>query len=166
MKNISSFNKTEILNINFNINDSININNKFYKNNNTKFKFYKNNTINKNSSSFIKNFREKNSDMFYPRMKSIYNNKIKNKDLNLSQSLNMNSFSPFINKKGDASKDKIKYKKIDNSIDSFRSKTPIISKIDNNSKSIKRNSKPRRNKSDINIYKNNLMYYINIINIT
>ena len=158
MKNISSFNKTEILNINFNINDSININNKFYKNNNTKFKFYKNNTINKNSSSFIKNFREKNSDMFYPRMKSIYNNKIKNKDLNLSQSLNMNSFSPFINKKGDASKDKIKYKKIDNSIDSFRSKTPIISKIDNNSKSIKRNSKPRRNKSNINIYKNNLLH--------
>ena len=102
--------------------------------------------------------REKKIDILYPQIKSIYKNNSKNKDMNLSQRINMNFLSPFIKNKNDKAKEKIKFKKIENNSDPFRSKTPIIMKnIDNSSKTVNRSyntsSRPKKKK-----YKNSLLY--------
>ena len=60
----------------------------------------------------------------------------------------MNSFSPFIKNKNEKSKENNKIKKFESNSDSFRSKTPIVIKNnENNSKSINRSynsSKPKK----------------------
>lgn len=146
------------------------IKNKFYKNNrfNSKFKFLKNN--NNNHLNMNNSLRDKKIDKFNPQLKSIYKYNSKN-NLNLSQTLNMNSFSPFIKNKNEKSKENNKIKKFESNSDSFRSKTPIVIKNnENNSKSINRSynsSKPKKNLNNKN--KNNKLLYsganLNINNI-
>ena len=146
VKSNNSFNKTK----------KPNQNNKFHKNeHNWKLKLIKNNNIHQNMNNSL---REKKIDILYPQIKSIYKNNSKNKDMNLSQRINMNFLSPFIKNKNDKAKEKIKFKKIENNSDPFRSKTPIIMKnIDNSSKTVNRsyttNSRPKKKK-----YKNSLLY--------
>jgi serine/threonine protein phosphatase PrpC len=146
VKSNNSFNKTK----------KPNQNNKFHKNgHNWKLKLIKNNNIHQNMNNSL---REKKIDILYPQIKSIYKNNSKNKDMNLSQRINMNFLSPFIKNKNDKAKEKIKFKKIENNSDPFRSKTPIIMKnIDNSSKTVNRSyntsSRPKKKK-----YKNSLLY--------
>jgi hypothetical protein len=102
--------------------------------------------------------REKKIDILYPQIKSIHKNNSKNKDMNLSQKININFLSPFIKNKNEKTKEKIKNKKMENISDPYRSKTPIIIKnIENNSKTVNRsyntNSRPKKNKN-----KNSLLY--------
>ena len=158
IKSNNSFNKIEKVNHK----DSFNIKNKFYKNNhyNDKFRYLKNNNIHPNANNSV---REKKIDIFNSKIKL---NNSKNKDLNFSQNMNINSLSPFLLKnKSERSKEKHKSKKLENSADSFRSKTPIIVKnIDNNPKSVNRNynsSKYRKGLNN-NIHRSNLLYGANI----
>ena len=128
IKSNNSFNKIEkVIH-----KDSFNIKNKFYKNNhyNDKFRCLKNNNIHPNANNSV---REKKIDIFNSKIKL---NNSKNKDLNFSQNMNVNTLSPFLIKnKSDRSKEKYKFKKIENNADSYRSKTPIIVKnIENNNK--------------------------------
>ena len=169
IKNNTTYNKKE----KFIFKASLNLN-KFYNNNSnnnySRYKFFKNSTINKNSNNSFENCKEKNFDIFHPRLKSMINNS-KNKEfsLNLSQRINKNSLSPFINKKGDLSKEKNKFKKIGISVDSSRSKTPIITKnIENKSKTVNRRydkAKSKRNLSHVNKHSYNLLYLGNSLNL-
>ena len=151
------FNKTEKPNQK----ESFHIKNKFHKNNhyNSKFKFlekYNNNYPNINNS-----LRGKKVNMLYPQLKSINKNNSKNKDLNLSQRLNMNSLSPFIKNKNDKSKENKKSKKFENNSHTYREKTPIVIKnIDNNSKSVNRSYNSSKSKKILNNnkHKNSLLY--------
>ena len=142
--------------------DSFNIKNKFYKNNhyNDKFRCLKNNNIHPNANNSV---REKKIDIFNSKIKL---NNSKNKDLNFSQNMNVNTLSPFLIKnKSDRSKEKYKFKKIENNADSYRSKTPIIVKnIDNNPKSLNRNYNSSKNRKGINNnkHRSNLLYGANI----
>ena len=144
IKSNNSFNKIEkVIH-----KDSFNIKNKFYKNNhyNDKFRCLKNNNIHPNANNSV---REKKIDIFNSKIKL---NNSKNKDLNFSQNMNVNTLSPFLIKnKSDRSKEKYKFKKIENNADSYRSKTPIIVKnIDNNPKSLNRNYNSSKNRKGIN----------------
>jgi len=161
IKSNNSFNKNEKPNQK----EKYNIKNKFYENGNfySKLKFLKKN--NNNNSNVNNSIRGKKIEVLYPQLSSIYKNNSKNKDLNLSQRLNMNSLSPFINNKNEKSKENNKLKIFENNSDSYRSKTPIIIKnIENNSKSVNRSyhsSKPKKNlnNNDKNQkHKNNLLY--------
>jgi serine/threonine protein phosphatase PrpC len=80
--------------------------------------------------------------------------------------MNVNTLSPFLIKnKSDRSKEKYKFKKIENNADSYRSKTPIIVKnIDNNPKSLNRNYNSSKNRKGINNnkHRSNLLYGANI----
>ena len=142
--------------------DSFNIKNKFYKNNhyNDKFRCLKNNNIHPNANNSV---REKKIDIFNSKIKL---NNSKNKDLNFSQNMNVNTLSPFLIKnKSDRSKEKYKFKKIENNADSYRSKTPIIVKnIDNNPKSLNRNYNSSKNRKGINNnkHRSNLLYGANV----
>ena len=142
--------------------DSFNIKNKFYKNNhyNDKFRCLKNNNIHPNANNSV---REKKIDIFNSKIKL---NNSKNKDLNFSQNMNVNTLSPFLIKnKSDRSKEKYKFKKIENNADSYRSKTPIIVKnIDNNPKSLNRNYNSSKNRKGLNNnkHRSNLLYGANI----
>ena len=158
IKSNNSFNKIEkVIH-----KDSFNIKNKFYKNNhyNDKFRCLKNNNIHPNANNSV---REKKIDIFNSKIKL---NNSKNKDLNFSQNMNVNTLSPFLIKnKSDRSKEKYKFKKIENNADSYRSKTPIIVKnIDNNPKSLNRNYNSSKNRKGINNNKHisNLLYGANI----
>ena len=158
IKSNNSFNKIEkVIH-----KDSFNIKNKFYKNNhyNDKFRCLKNNNIHPNANNSV---REKKIDIFNSKIKL---NNSKNKDLNFSQNMNVNTLSPFLIKnKSDRSKEKYKFKKIENNADSYRSKTPIIVKnIDNNPKSLNRNYNSSKNKKGINNnkHRSNLLYGANI----
>ena len=158
IKSNNSFNKIEkVIH-----KDSFNIKNKFYKNNhyNDKFRCLKNNNIHPNANNSV---REKKIDIFNSKIKL---NNSKNKDLNFSQNMNVNTLSPFLIKnKSDRSKEKYKFKKIENNADSYRSKTPIIVKnIDNNPKSLNRNYNSSKNRKGINNNKqrSNLLYGANI----
>ena len=158
IKSNNSFNKIEkVIH-----KDSFNIKNKFYKNNhyNDKFRCLKNNNIHPNANNSV---REKKIDIFNSKIKL---NNSKNKDLNFSQNMNVNTLSPFLIKnKSDRSKEKYKFKKIENNVDSYRSKTPIIVKnIDNNPKSLNRNYNSSKNRKGINNNKHisNLLYGANI----
>ena len=158
IKSNNSFNKIEkVIH-----KDSFNIKNKFYKNNhyNDKFRCLKNNNIHPNANNSV---REKKIDIFNSKIKL---NNSKNKDLNFSQNMNVNTLSPFLIKnKSDRSKEKYKFKKIENNADSYRSKTPIIVKnIDNNPKSLNRNHNSSKNRKGINNNKHisNLLYGANI----
>ena len=158
IKSNNSFNKIEkVIH-----KDSFNIKNKFYKNNhyNDKFRYLKNNNIHPNANNSV---REKKIDIFNSKIKL---NNSKNKDLNFSQNMNVNTLSPFLIKnKSDRSKEKYKFKKIENNADSYRSKTPIIVKnIDNNPKSLNRNYNSSKNRKGINNNKprSNLLYGANI----
>ena len=158
IKSNNSFNKIEkVIH-----KDSFNIKNKFYKNNhyNDKFRSLKNNNIHPNANNSV---REKKIDIFNSKIKL---NNSKNKDLNFSQNMNVNTLSPFLIKnKSDRSKEKYKFKKIENNADSYRSKTPIIVKnIDNNPKSLNRNYNSSKNRKGINNNKHisNLLYGANI----
>ena len=158
IKSTNSFNKIEKVVHK----DSFNIKNKFYKNNhyNDKFRSLKNNNIHPNANNSV---REKKIDIFNSKIKL---NNSKNKDLNFSQNMNVNTLSPFLIKnKSDRSKEKYKFKKIENNADSYRSKTPIIVKnIDNNPKSLNRNYNSSKNRKGINNNKHisNLLYGANI----
>ena len=156
IKSNNSFNKLEKQSHK----ESLNIKNKFNKNthHNSKFNILKKgNSIRPNLN---KSIRDKKIEKLYPQLKSI-NNNLKNKDMNLSQKLNMNSLSPFILNKNDKSKEKNKFKKNESNPDSYRAKTPIVLKnIENNSKSGNRScntSKPKKNIKN-NRYRNNLLY--------
>ena len=157
IKSNNSFNKIE----KSSYKDSFNIKNKYYKNNNhlsSKFKF-KNGAIYQNMNNSL---REKKSNTLYPQLKPINNNS-KNKDLNLSQRLNMNYLSPFIKNKNEKSKDKNKFKKIEVNSESYRSKTPIIIKnIENSSKSVnsinRSHNSSKAKKNSNSKYKNKLLY--------
>ena len=158
IKSNNSFNKIEkVIH-----KDSFNIKNKFYKNNhyNDKFRYLKNNNIHPNANNSV---REKKIDIFNSKIKL---NNSKNKDLNFSQNMNVNTLSPFLIKnKSDRSKEKYKFKKIENNADSYRSKTPIIVKnIDNNPKSLNRNYNSSKNRKGINNnkHRSNLLYGANI----
>ena len=158
IKSNNSFNKIEkVIH-----KDSFNIKNKFYKNNhyNDKFRCLKNNNIHPNANNSV---REKKIDIFNSKIKL---NNSKNKDLNFSQNMNVNTLSPFLIKnKSDRSKEKYKFKKIENNADSYRSKTPIIVKnIDNNPKSLNRNYNSSKNRKGINNnkHRSNLLYGANI----
>ena len=158
IKSNNSFNKIEkVIH-----KDSFNIKNKFYKNNhyNDKFRSLKNNNIHPNANNSV---REKKIDIFNSKIKL---NNSKNKDLNFSQNMNVNTLSPFLIKnKSDRSKEKYKFKKIENNADSYRSKTPIIVKnIDNNPKSLNRNYNSSKNRKGINNnkHRSNLLYGANI----
>ena len=158
IKSNNSFNKIEkVIH-----KDSFNIKNKFYKNNhyNDKFRYLKNNNIHPNANNSV---REKKIDIFNSKIKL---NNSKNKDLNFSQNMNVNTLSPFLIKnKSDRSKEKYKFKKIENNVDSYRSKTPIIVKnIDNNPKSLNRNYNSSKNRKGINNnkHRSNLLYGANI----
>ena len=158
IKSNNSFNKIEkVIH-----KDSFNIKNKFYKNNhyNDKFRCLKNNNIHPNANNSV---REKKIDVFNSKIKL---NNSKNKDLNFSQNMNVNTLSPFLIKnKSDRSKEKYKFKKIENNVDSYRSKTPIIVKnIDNNPKSLNRNYNSSKNRKGINNnkHRSNLLYGANI----
>ena len=158
IKSNNSFNKIEkVIH-----KDSFNIKNKFYKNNhyNDKFRCLKNNNIHPNANNSV---REKKIDIFNSKIKL---NNSKNKDLNFSQNMNVNTLSPFLIKnKSDRSKEKYKFKKIENNADSYRSKTPIIVKnIDNNPKSLNRNYNSSKNRKGINNnkHRSNLLYEANI----
>ena len=158
IKSNNSFNKIEkVIH-----KDSFNIKNKFYKNNhyNDKFRSLKNNNIHPNANNSKK---KKKIDIFNSKIKL---NNSKNKDLNFSQNMNVNTLSPFLIKnKSDRSKEKYKFKKIENNADSYRSKTPIIVKnIDNNPKSLNRNYNSSKNRKGINNNKHisNLLYGANI----
>ena len=158
IKSNNSFNKIEkVIH-----KDSFNIKNKFYKNNhyNDKFRCLKNNNIHPNANNSV---REKKIDIFNSKIKL---NNSKNKDLNFSQNMNVNTLSPFLIKnKSDRSKEKYKFKKIENNVDSYRSKTPIIVKnIDNNPKSLNRNYNSSKNRKGINNnkHRSNLLYGANI----
>ena len=158
IKSNNSFNKIEkVIH-----KDSFNIKNKFYKNNhyNDKFRCLKNNNIHPNANNSKK---KKKIDIFNSKIKL---NNSKNKDLNFSQNMNVNTLSPFLIKnKSDRSKEKYKFKKIENNADSYRSKTPIIVKnIDNNPKSLNRNYNSSKNRKGINNNKHisNLLYGANI----
>ena len=158
IKSNNSFNKIEkVIH-----KDSFNIKNKFYKNNhyNDKFRCLKNNNIHPNANNSV---REKKIDIFNSKIKL---NNSKNKDLNSSQNMNVNTLSPFLIKnKSDRSKEKYKFKKIENNADSYRSKTPIIVKnIDNNPKSLNRNYNSSKNRKGINNnkHRSNLLYGANI----
>ena len=156
IKSNNSFNKTEKP-----IKKEIfSIKNKFYKNNhfNSKFKSFKNN--NNNYLNMNKSLRDKKIDKFNPQLKSIYKYNSKN-NLNLSQTLNMNSLSPFIKNKNEKSKENNKIKKFESNSDSFRSKTPIVIKnIENNSKSINRSYNSSKQKKILNNKnKNNKLLY-------
>ena len=80
--------------------------------------------------------------------------------------MNVNALSPFLLKnKSDRSKEKYKFKKIENNADSYRSKTPIIVKnIDNNPKSVNRIYNSSKNKKGINNnkHRSNLLYGANL----
>ena len=158
IKSNNSFNKIEkVIH-----KDSFNIKNKFYKNNhyNDKFRCLKNNNIHPNANNSV---REKKIDIFNSKIKL---NNSKNKDLNFSQNMNVNTLSPFLIKnKSDRSKEKYKFKKIENNVDSYRSKTPIIVKnIDNNPKSLNRNYNSSKNRKGLNNnkHRSNLLYGANI----
>ena len=158
IKSNNSFNKIEkVIH-----KDSFNIKNKFYKNNhyNDKFRYLKNNNIHPNANNSV---REKKIDIFNSKIKL---NNSKNKDLNFSQNMNVNTLSPFLIKnKSDRSKEKYKFKKIENNADSYRSKTPIIVKnIDNNPKSLNRNYNSSKNRKGLNNnkHRSNLLYGANI----
>ena len=158
IKSNNSFNKIEkVIH-----KDSFNIKNKFYKNNhyNDKFRCLKNNNIHPNANNSV---REKKIDIFNSKIKL---NNSKNKDLNFSQNMNVNTLSPFLIKnKSDRSKEKYKFKKIENNADSYRSKTPIIVKnIDNSPKSLNRNYNSSKNRKGINNnkHRSNLLYGANI----
>ena len=158
IKSNNSFNKIEkVIH-----KDSFNIKNKFYKNNhyNDKFRCLKNNNIHPNANNSV---REKKIDIFNSKIKL---NNSKNKDLNFSQNMNVNTLSPFLIKnKSDRSKEKYKFKKIENNADSYRSKTPIIVKnIDNNPKSLNRNYNSSKNRKGINNnkHRSNLLYGANV----
>ena len=158
IKSNNSFNKIEkVIH-----KDSFNIKNKFYKNNhyNDKFRCLKNNNIHPNANNSV---REKKIDIFNSKIKL---NNSKNKDLNFSQNMNVNTLSPFLIKnKSDRSKEKYKFKKIENNADSYRSKTPIIVKnIDNNPKSLNRNYNSSKNRKGLNNnkHRSNLLYGANI----
>ena len=158
IKSNNSFNKIEkVIH-----KDSFNIKNKFYKNNhyNDKFRCLKNNNIHPNANNSV---REKKIDIFNSKIKL---NNSKNKDLNFSQNMNVNTLSPFLIKnKSDRSKEKYKFKKTENNADSYRSKTPIIVKnIDNNPKSLNRNYNSSKNRKGINNnkHRSNLLYGANI----
>ena len=158
IKSNNSFNKIEkVIH-----KDSFNIKNKFYKNNhyNDKFRSLKNNNIHPNANNSV---REKKIDIFNSKIKL---NNSKNKDLNFSQNMNVNTLSPFLIKnKSDRSKEKYKFKKIENNADSYRSKTPIIVKnIDNNPKSLNRNYNSSKNRKGLNNnkHRSNLLYGANI----
>ena len=158
IKSNNSFNKIEkVIH-----KDSFNIKNKFYKNNhyNDKFRSLKNNNIHPNANNSV---REKKIDIFNSKIKL---NNSKNKDLNFSQNMNVNTLSPFLIKnKSDRSKEKYKFKKIENNADSYRSKTPIIVKnIDNNPKSLNRNYNSSKNRKGINNnkHRSNLLYGANV----
>ena len=158
IKSTNSFNKIEKVVHK----DSFNIKNKFYKNNhyNDKFRYLKNNNNHPNANNSV---REKKIDIFNSKIKL---NNSKNKDLNYSQNMNINALSPFLLKnKSDRSKEKYKFKKIENNGDSYRSKTPIVIKnIDNNPKSVNRNYNSSKNKKGINNnkHRSNLLYGANI----
>ena len=158
IKSNNSFNKIEkVIH-----KDSFNIKNKFYKNNhyNDKFRYLKNNNIHPNANNSV---REKKIDIFNSKIKL---NNSKTKDLNFSQNMNVNTLSPFLIKnKSDRSKEKYKFKKIENNADSYRSKTPIIVKnIDNNPKSLNRNYNSSKNRKGLNNnkHRSNLLYGANI----
>jgi len=158
IKSTNSFNKIEKVVHK----DSFNIKNKFYKNNhyNDKFRYLKNNNNHPNANNSV---REKKIDIFNSKIKL---NNSKNKDLNYSQNMNINALSPFLLKnKSDRSKEKYKFKKIENNGDSYRSKTPIVIKnIDNNPKSVNRNYNSSKNKKGINNnkHRSNLLYGANL----
>ena len=158
IKSNNSFNKIEkVIH-----KDTFNIKSKFYKNNhyNSKFRYLKNNIIHPNANNSV---REKKIDIFNPNFKL---NNSKNKDLNISQNINVNALSPFLVKtKGNKSKEKNKFKKNEGHAESYRSKTPIIIKnIDNNPKSVNRyyNSSKTRKILNNNKHRSNLLYGANL----
>ena len=153
LKSNNSFNNGE----KNNQKDHFNIKKQFNKNihYNSKFTFKQKNHIHPNVNNSL---REKKIEMFHPQLKKINSNS-KNKDLNLSQKLNANTFSPFLIKnKSDKNEEKNKSKKIEINSDSYRSKTPIIIKnIDNISKSVSRSNNNSKNKKNQK-HKNNILY--------
>ena len=153
LKSNNSFNNGE----KNNQKDHFNIKKQFNKNihYNSKFTFKQKNHIHPNVNNSL---REKKIEMFHPQLKKINSNS-KNKDLNLSQKLNANTFSPFLIKnKCDKNEEKNKSKKIEINSDSYRSKTPIIIKnIDNISKSVSRSNNNSKNKKNQK-HKNNILY--------
>ena len=153
LKSNNSFNNGE----KNNQKDRFNIKKQFNKNihYNSKFTFKQKNHIHPNVNNSL---REKKIEMFHPQLKKINSNS-KNKDLNLSQKLNANTFSPFLIKnKSDKNEEKNKSKKIEINSDSYRSKTPIIIKnIDNISKSVSRSNNNSKNKKNQK-HKNNILY--------
>jgi len=171
LNSINSQSKDRLLSKNLNnLNNSVNYikgNDSFNKKKkeNQKNKLHKNGhynwklkLLNNIHQSMNNSLREKKIDILYPQIKSIHKNNSKNKDMNLSQKININFLSPFIKNKNEKTKEKIKNKKMENISDSYRSKTPIIIKnIENNSKTVNRsyntNSRPKKNK-----YKNSLLY--------
>ena len=171
LNSINSQSKDRLLSKNLNnLNNSVNYikgNDSFNKKKkeNQKNKLHKNGhynwklkLLNNIHQSMNNSLREKKIDILYPQIKSIHKNNSKNKDMNLSQKININFLSPFIKNKNEKTKEKIKNKKMENNSDPYRSKTPIIIKnIENNSKTVNRsyntNSRPKKNK-----YKNSLLY--------
>ena len=156
IKGNNSFNNGEKQNLK----ENYNIKKKLYKNNhyNSKFTFMQKSYMHPNANISL---REKKNEMFYPQLKKINSNS-KNKELNLSQKLHSNAFSPFLIKnKSDRNEEKNKSKKIEINSDSYRSKTPIIIKnIENIPKSVNRsnNNSKNKNKQINNKHKNNLLY--------
>ena len=153
----------------FNNKDTFNVKNKFHKNTHyiSNNRYLNKNNKNQNGNNSL---RIKKLDILYPQIKPI-NNISKNKELNSTGKININSLSPFLLKnKSDKSKEN-NYRKIENNPNSYRSKTPIIIKnSENNINSINRSHNSSKAKKIKNNNKSgNILLYsgvnLNINNI-